>query len=182
MRHIPRLELDQLAPDLRTLLEPRVRRLGYLGEFFKVAGHQPDLLGPFVELTENFKRVLPQRIVELGALTMSAATGSRYERHQHERLSLTLGLDKTWVADVVRLAPDEAVTLDEQEKAVQRLALAMLRRHGQGAGPELEAVVGHVGPEQAVAILFLIARFAAHAMMVNALALEPPVASVLEER
>jgi hypothetical protein len=37
-QNIPRLQLDDMRPDLAEYLTPRVRRLGYLGELFQVCG------------------------------------------------------------------------------------------------------------------------------------------------
>jgi len=41
---IERLEMAALAPAVQQALAARVKRLGYLGEFFKYAGYQPDVL------------------------------------------------------------------------------------------------------------------------------------------
>jgi hypothetical protein len=43
-------------------------------------------------------------------------------------------------------------------------------------------VAAAIGPEQAVAVLILIGRYVTHAQIVNALDLEPPVASPLEQK
>src|SRR5438309_28638 len=75
---------------MRVAGEPR--RLGYLGEFFQVAAHQPAALSAFVSFSEALKDALPWRLVEVIALTVSARTGNAYERVQHERLALTLGM------------------------------------------------------------------------------------------
>ncbi len=47
---IPRLQLDEMRPDLADYLTPRVRRLGYLGELFQVSGHAPDVLLTFMRI------------------------------------------------------------------------------------------------------------------------------------
>src|SRR5262249_35146601 len=112
-RRIQRLEFDELAPNVRNVLEPRVKRLGYLGEFFKCAGHQPDILTPFMEMTEALKKALPDRLTETGALTVATLMGNNYERHQHERLSRKLGFDEDWVRAVERVSPDAAPLLSE---------------------------------------------------------------------
>src|SRR6202008_5177613 len=119
---IPRLEMDQLAPKVQDTLAPRVKRLGYLGEFFKASGHNPDVLVPFMEMTEALKDALPDRLAEVGALTVAGIMGNDYERHQHERLSEKLGFGRDWVAAVNRLAPDAEGPMSEEERAVQRLA------------------------------------------------------------
>lgn len=47
---------DELEPKLREALRPRVERLGYLGEFFRCAGHAPDVLRHFMAMTEALKQ------------------------------------------------------------------------------------------------------------------------------
>jgi hypothetical protein len=175
---IPRLEFDQLAPDLRDVLGPRVKRLGYLGEFFKCSGHQPDLLVPFMVMTENFKKVLPDKLTETGALTVAGVMANAYERHQHEQLCVKLGFGKDWIAEVNRLDPDTAVLMDSGEKAVQRLALALIARKGHGVTGEIEAAIDAIGHEKTVAVMFLVGRYVTHAFIVNGLDLAPPVKSV----
>ena len=62
--------------------------------------------------------------MEVVALSIAGATGNRYERHQHERLSVRQGQTRDWVAAVNVLAPDAPGPLLDDERAVQRLALA----------------------------------------------------------
>ena len=59
---IPRLDFEDLDLDLAKVLEPRVERLGYLGEFFKCTAHQPAALLSFFEFTENSKKGLPKTL------------------------------------------------------------------------------------------------------------------------
>src|SRR5688500_19029149 len=113
-RVVERLSFDRLAPKVQDVLRARVERLGYLGEFFQCAGHQPDVLAPFMEMTEALKKALPDRLTEVGALTVACLMGNDYERHQHERLSAKLGFGAGWVAAVERLAPDEGEEMSEQ--------------------------------------------------------------------
>ena len=180
---IPRLEFETLAPDLAKVLEPRVKRLGYLGEFFKCAGHQPAALLSFIDFTEHSKKALPQRLVEVIALTASAKLGNAYERNQHERLSVRLGYGSDWVAAVEALDPDGGAssTLDDADRVVQRFVVAMLDRHGHGVEAELAAVVEAIGHEQAIAAMMVVGRYVVHALIVNTLALEPPVPSIFED-
>jgi alkylhydroperoxidase family enzyme len=175
---IPRLDFHELSGELQTQLGPRVERLGYLGEFFKCTAHQPTVLAPFLIMTEALKRALPDRLTEIGALTVAALLENDYERHQHERLSAKLGFGEEWIAAALRLDPDVPGLLDQSERAVQRLAIAIINRGGKDVDDELEQVIDEIGPEQAVAVLFLIGRYVTHAYIVNALQLEPPVASI----
>lgn len=194
---IPRLSPDALRADVAEMLRPRVARLGYLGEFFTCAAHQPAALMSFMAFTEDLKRALPERITEAVALTVSTELGSAYERHQHERLSLKLGFGEAWVRAVMALQPDVArpfqgadrgaesparPELSDAERRVQALTLAVIRRHGHRTSGELESVVASIGHEQALAVLMLIGRYVTHALMVNCLELQPPVASPLENR
>ena len=165
------------------MLRPRVERLGYLGEFFRCAAHQPAALMSFMAFTEDLKRALPDRITEVVALTVSTELGNAYERHQHERLSMKLGLGEAWIRAVEALAGVElARPLDElsdTDRHVQALTLAAIRRHGHNTSHELDEVVAAIGHEQAIAVLMLIGRYVTHALIVNALELRPPVASPL---
>lgn len=175
---IPRLSPDRLRCDVAEMLRPRVERLGYLGEFFSCAAHQPAALMSFMAFTEDLKRALPDRITEVVALTVATELGNAYERHQHERLSLKLGFGEAWIRAVEALDPERS-TLDASARVVQALTLAVIRRRGHGTSRELAAVVEAIGHEQAIAVLMQIGRYVAHALMVNALGLEPPVASPL---
>jgi hypothetical protein len=175
---IERLEMDALAPALQQALAARVQRLGYLGEFFKCAGHQPDVLLPFMTMTDALKDALPDRLTEVGALSVAVLMGNAYERHQHERLSEKLGFGRDWVAAVIAAQPDADGPMTPDERAVQRLAIAMVERRGHDVAAELDAVVGAIGQGPAMALLFLIGRYVTHAYIVNALALVPPVPSI----
>jgi alkylhydroperoxidase family enzyme len=176
---IPRLSRDALRGDVAEMLRPRVERLGYLGEFFTCAAHQPSALMSFMAFTEDLRRALPDRITETVALTVSTELGNAYERHQHERLSIKLGFGEDWIRAVETLEPDHAA-IGETERRVQTLTLAVIRRHGHQTAGELELVVACIGHEQAIAVLMLIGRYVTHALMVNALELQPPVPSPLE--
>src|SRR3954470_4344413 len=133
-RNIPRLEMNELAPNVQETLAARVKRLGYLGEFFKCSGHNPDVLVSFMEMTEALKHALPDKLTEAGALTVAGAMGNAYERNQHERLSEKLGFGREWVQAVNRLDPDADGWLSADERAVQRLALAVIARKGRRVG------------------------------------------------
>ncbi len=178
---IPRLEYDQLDPSLAEALKPRVERLGYLGEFFKVTGHQPAALVSFMAFTENGQKGLPEKLVELIALSAACKLGNAYERNQHERLSVRRGFGKDWIEAVEALEPETADGLSAEERAVQRYVIAALERHGHDVGRELDAVVAALGPEQAVATMMVLGRYVTHALIVNSLGLAPPVPSVFED-
>jgi hypothetical protein len=68
--------------------------------------------------------------------------------------------------------------MSEDERAVQRLAIAVVERRGHGVEKELDAVIGRIGYAQGMAVLFLIGRYVMHAYVVNALDLAPPVPSI----
>jgi alkylhydroperoxidase family enzyme len=180
-KRIARLELDQLEPSLAARLAPRVARLGYLGEFFKCAGHQPAALKAFADFTEDSKKGLPNRLVEVVALSAAMRLGNSYERNQHERLCVRLGFGKEWIGAVEALDPDNAPALSDAERSVQRYVLSALERMGHGAAGALEAVVEELGQEAAVAVMLVLGRYAVHGLIVNSLELAPPVPSVFED-
>jgi alkylhydroperoxidase family enzyme len=180
-RRITRLGFDELASPLASVLKARVDRLGYLGEFFRVAGHQPAALKGFVEFTESAKAALEKRHVELLALTVASHYGNRYELNQHERLAVRLGFGRDWVEAVERLVPDAAPLLDDVERELQRFALASVRTHGRAGQEHFEHVVDHLGEQAAVAALLVISRYVAHAYMINVLQIEPPVPSIWDD-
>ena len=176
---IPRLSYAELEPALAEALRPKVERLGYLGEFFQCAAHQPRALTSFHRLTEDLKEALPDNLTEVVALSVAELMGNAYERVQHERLALKLGFGETWVREVLSLKAEPGGVLSEAERLTQRLALAVVEQRGHDTTDELEAVVEAVGHEQAVGVLLLTGRYVMHALVANCLALEPPVSSPL---
>jgi alkylhydroperoxidase family enzyme len=174
---IPRLSAEDLPADVARTLRPRIERLGYLGEFFRCAAHQPAALISFMTFTEDLKRALPDSLTEVVALTVATELDNAYERHQHERLCLKLEFGEAWVRAVEALDPASGSALTTEERAAQVLTLAVVRRSGRQTAAELEALVQLIGHEQAIAVLMLIGRYVTHALMVNALDLAPPVPS-----
>jgi alkylhydroperoxidase family enzyme len=171
------LELAELSPALRRRLRARVRRLGYLGGFFRVAGHQPEALLAFNEFTEAGKAALSDDLVELIAITCSTITANEYELHQHERLATSLGLEAGWVREVERVNPD-AADLPTVHRTVQRYVLAALTGFGRGARDALALVVESLGEAQAVAVMLVCGRYVAHSLVVNSCEIAPPVPSI----
>ncbi len=167
---IRRIGFDELEPELREVLRPRVERLGYLGEFFQCAAHQPEALISLNALTEQLRGALPDDAAEIVALTVAAVTGNDYERHQHERLSLKLGFSEAWIRRVTDLADGSRT---------QQVVLALLDDRGRGAGPLVDALAEERGDAFAVAVLLLTGRYLLHSTVVNALGLAPPVPSPL---
>ena len=179
---IPPLSEADMPPDLAALLRPRVQRLGYLGEFFRYTAHQPKALMSFMEFTEDLKSALPDKLTEVVALSVAGLMDNSYERVQHERLSLRLGFGEKWVRDVLSLRAEGNDSLSEEERLVQRLAIAVVTRKGHECTPELEAAIRAIGPAMTIAVLMLIGRYATHALIVNTLNLAPPVPSPLENK
>jgi alkylhydroperoxidase family enzyme len=178
---IPPISFEDLPTGLAGVLEPRVKRLGYLGEFFQRAAHQPEALLAFNGFTEASKDALGPRLTELVALTASVRLGNVYERNQHERLSVNRGLGREWVAAVETLDPDGAGLVDQQERSAQRVVLAVVLDHGHGARAIVEDYGARHGAPAAVALLLVIGRYLAHAAVVNALEIGPPVPSIFED-
>lgn len=176
---IRRLAFGELDPALRAALAAKVDRLGYLGEFFAVGGHQPAAMLAFHEFTESLKVALPDELTEVVALTCATELGNDYERSQHEQLAGRLGFGTGWIAAAVGRG-DEA-NLSEAARGARALALAVLADHGHGAAGRLSAATALLGERVAVGLLLLVGRYAAHAAVSNCLELRAPVPFVLAD-
>lgn len=181
MSDLKRFAFDDLPPTLSGALEARVNRLGYFGEFFQCAAHQPEALKAFVDFTELAKAGVPKKIVEVVALTCAGWMGNAYETNQHERLSIRSGFGHDWVRAVERLQPEERAEMSPDEQLVQRLVLTTLDSRGHASADLFEAVRAALGDACAVAILMIVGRYVVHGLFVNTLGLAPPVPSIWED-
>ena len=177
---VPLICIDDLDPIVRQRLQSKIDRLGYLGAFFQLTAHQPEALAAFIDYTDATKRALPDDLAEVVALTVATATDNDYERHQHERLSVVLGLGRQWVAAVELLDPDTA-DLTPKQRATQRWVLAVLKDHGRGSQSELNGLVSGLGPKQAIAVTLMCGRYVAHATIANSFGIQPPVPSIFAD-
>ena len=82
---------------------------------------------------------------------------------------------------MLSLSEDNPRLLTEEESLVQRLAVSVARRGGRDTTAEFEVVTKTIGPEKAIAVLWLIGRYMAHAVIVNTLNLAPPPVAVRQE-
>lgn len=180
MSTVDHIELEAMPAALRELLAPRVRRLGYLGDFFAVAAHQPDALAGFVAFTEALKRALPLRTVEVIALTVAARTANAYERVQHERLALREGMPVAELRALVEQRVVEHPGFSAVERAAAALATDVVDARGGAAGDGFTRIAALEGPAYAVACLMTAVRYLAHATMANTWGLTPPIDSPLE--
>lgn len=178
---IPRLALEDVDPALRDLLAPTVERLGYFGEFFQVAARVPGAVPAFMQYTGAVKAPLADAHNEVLALTVCGMLEADYELIQHERLAKRLGFSLDWIAAAAGRPGSHASALQEDERALQALALAMVTSHGLRCASELRDVVAMIGPDRAVAALLQIGRFTSIALLCNALSLSLPVPSVFHD-
>ena len=178
---IPELRFDELPHSIATLLRAKYQRLGYLGEFFARTAHQEEALEAFIHFTDASKGALDMRLVELIALTVAIMKDVAYERNQHERLSVRLGFGRNWVSQVEQLAPEDSTLLSDSETLVQRFVIDAVRCDGKNVSPALDSVVERLGHQDAVAVMMVMARYTAHALMVNCLQIGPPVPSIFED-
>jgi alkylhydroperoxidase family enzyme len=178
---IPRLSFDELPPRVREQLASKVARLGYLGEFFRCAAHQPSALLSFMRFTDDLKEALPDDVTEVVALCVAVLLQNDYERHQHERLCRKLGFSDDWIRAACAREANAETALAPELRRAKALARAVVLRQGHGVEVELAAAVKAFGPAQAIAILLLVGRYVTHGLVVNALALAPPVASIFGE-
>jgi alkylhydroperoxidase family enzyme len=177
---VPLIDVEELDPQVRRRLQAKIDRLGYLGDFFQLTAHQPEALAAFIDYTDATKKALPDDLAEVVALTVATLTGNDYERHQHERLSIKLGLTKDWVESIERLNP-ESTALTREQRATQRWVLAVLPNHGHGSETEVDALVRTLGPRDAIAVALMCGRYVAHATIANSFGIQPPVASIFSK-
>jgi len=176
-----RITYEELPSPLQEQLRSRVERLGYLGEFFQIAACQPEALSHFIGFTEALKDALHWRLVEAIALTVAVETGNEYERVQHERLALALGMSP----DEVRALATGAATAEggftAAELAAVRVAREVVYRRGHGCPASYAALEQRVGHTVAVGCLMTAARYLAHSTIANTWGLRAPVTSPLAE-
>lgn len=177
MGQIRRLRFEELAPELQDALRAKVDRLGYLGEFFSVGGHQPAATAAFQNFTESLKQALPPELTEVVALSVASSLGNAYERTQHEQLAASLGFPVGWIAAAV--GSGDPAELSREARAARELALAVVDGYGRGARPALERAVDVLGEERAVGVLLTVGRYVAHAAVANTLELAAPVDGVV---
>ena len=175
---LERLSLEQVEPALRAELEPTVARLGYFGEFFQVFGAVPGAVTGFMAYTKAFKAPLADNENEVLALTVCAALGDSYERIQHERLSVRLGLEVDWIAAAEGRDGADMTKLSADENALRELALAVIATNGKGCQTAVAAATSAIGAKKTAAALLQITRFMSIATLCNALELSLPVPSV----
>lgn len=174
---VPRIAFEDIEPKLKELFRPRVERLGYLGEFFRVMSAQPETMLGFFTITESLKKALPDNFTEIVSLSISSRLGNLYEQYQNEQLSRKLGFSDEWIREALE-GQGATHLFDAKEKAVQDYAIAAALRSGQNVEKEFEALVQAVGPEQAIAVVWLVTRTISHAVISNTLQLAAPVKSI----
>lgn len=179
---IPRIPFEDFDELLRESLRPKVERLGYCGEIWQVGANVPKSTYYFCELTEALKEEMEMKTVELVALTAAGVMGNSYERNQHERLADKLGYGRDWIAQVNELQAEKGRHMTDAECAVQKFVMAAVYRRGHDCAALFKEVIAAVGPEQATGVLFAVGRCVMHAIFRNTLGLEPPVASLFEEK
>jgi hypothetical protein len=173
---IRRLRYEELEPSLQDVLRAKVERLGYLGEFFSVGGHQPAATTAFQTFTEALKQALPPELTEVVALSVAATLDNEYERVQHERLASSLGFSVAWIEAAI--GRGEVSSLSESARVARELAITMASGHGRNAAAQLGRAVDVLGEEHAVGVLFTVGRYIAHAAISNTLQLKAPVTGV----
>jgi quinol monooxygenase YgiN/alkylhydroperoxidase family enzyme len=177
---VPLLDADQLPPVLRERLQPRIERLGYLGDFFRLAAHQPAALAAFIDFTEASRAALPGDLAEVVALTVATYARNDYERYQHEQLAVKLGLGPGWVRAVEQLDPGHQ-DLTPGQRATQAWVVTGLQDHGHGSHTALLGLVEAIGPAPAIGVVLLTGRYIAHATLVNSFGVQRPVPSIFDD-
>jgi hypothetical protein len=169
-----------MPESLRERLSPRVERLGYLGEFFQVAAHQPGALSHFIDFTESLKGAIDWRLTETIALTVASHTENRYEQVQHEHLAIRWGMSTAEVKALVDHEVKESGLFEIDEELAASLAEDVVAGQGRSCAESFQALTAVVGDDVAVGCLMIATRYLAHATMSNTWGVAAPVDSPLE--
>ena len=175
---VPRIDYEDIEPELKELFRPRVERLGYLGEFFRVMSAVPKTMIGFFTITESLKTALPDNYTEIVSLALSSRYGNLYEQYQNEQLSRKLGFSDAWIREALEPNKGADSVFKADEKAVQDFAIAAGMSIGRDTQAEFETLVKAIGSEKAIAVMWLVTRTVSHALISNTLKLAPPVKSI----
>ncbi len=134
------------------------------------------------------KRDLLQDMLRPSSLKPISCEGTYFQLMDYSSISqkddLSFCKDLTMqhgVAAVNGLAPDTQSVMSGDERRLQELVLCVLDSNGKDASKLFEEHVERIGAEQAMAILMVIGRYVVHGLIVNTLALEPPVPSIFDD-
>ena len=175
---VPRIEFEDIEPELKELFRPRVERLGYLGEYFRVMSAQPKTMIGFFTITESLKTALPDNYTEIVSLALASRYGNLYEQYQNEQLSKKLGFSEDWIREALQPQSGATSVFKPDEKAVQAFSIAAGMKVGRDCEAEFKTLVEVIGSEKAIAVLWLVTRTVSHALISNTLKLASPVKSI----
>ena len=179
MTTIKPLALEEVDPKLREMLQPTVDRLGYFGEFFQYGAQAPGVLTGFMQYSGALKAAIPDDLNEALALTVCAHLGLDYERIQHERLAVKLGLARDWIATMVGCS--DTATLTPAQQAQRALAIAVSDGKIAEAREAAARLATEAGEAVAVAALFQATRFVAVCVIGRVFDLQLPITSIFAE-
>jgi AhpD family alkylhydroperoxidase len=169
-----RIPFERLPLPLQERLSARVTRLGYLGEFFQVAAHQPQPLSHFIDFTESLKAALPARLVEIIALIVAGGASNDYELVQHQRLALKVGFSQQELDCLAAGGWWSDASFSEIERRAADVAEGVVEAGARGCTEAYGALEVAAGTEIAVGVLMTAARYLAHATMANTWQLAGP--------
>jgi alkylhydroperoxidase family enzyme len=172
--------LEDMPAPLRALLEPRVQRLGYLGEFFSLAANQPEALVHGLTYNETLKASMSAELVEVVAITVAAAAGNPYERVQHERVALRLGMSPEQIRALRdEREPDAALTAEQ--RAACRMARHVVRDLGHDGEAAFQHLLDVAGSTVAVGCLLMAGHYLGFSAVANTWRLRAPAPSPLDD-
>ena len=175
MARLPYLDVDDLAPEDRRLLDPPMnlfRVLAYCPPGARAFGRQ----GIWI----RFKTRLDPRLRQMAILRVGAVTRTEYEYSHHIELSREFGLSDDDIRAVV--AGPEAKSLTEVERLVLTAADEMT--NGVGIGAEtFKALQGHLDEGMMVELTMALSYYNGVVRMLNSFEIdvEPDYQRYLEE-
>ena len=175
MARLPYLDVDDLAPEDRRLLDPPLnifRALAYCPAGARAFGR----LGIWI----RFKTRLDPRLRQMAILRVGAVTRTEYEYSHHIELGREFGLSDDDIRAVI--AGPKAESLTEIERLVLTAADEMTK--GLGIGAEtFKALRGHLDEGMMVELTMTLSYYNGVVRMLNSLEIdvEPDYVRYLEE-
>lgn len=112
---ILRLSTNEMLAALASSLNPRVKRQGYLAEFFRCTAHQPEALLSFLEFTGHLKNALPNTLTDIVALCVYRADGQRLRAGPARAALAAARFGEEWLREVLSLVADGPGIISEKE-------------------------------------------------------------------
>ena len=164
---------ETMTDEQRRVVDDIVARMGRLGGPYPAMIHSPRLtdlaqqMGKFI----RGETTLPQRLTELGIVTIARLWSAQIEWYAHAPLARKAGIDGKILDAIARRETPEFVNQDE--KLVYEFSRE-LNQNKQVSDATYEAAIKEFGPQGVVELVGLLGFYTLVAMTLNTFELLPP--------